>query len=206
MKKLYIILIIFSSYFNHIYSQNNYEFEISEGFVFFDYFGNEPKGFDKVFAGYGLQSEFDIWRSIYKKNPLTLKVGIGYTNYYYLYDYGFTFIARNELSTSYLNLKLGVDYNPKWSKVSFLMNSTNYFLYYKEKQQHSQNRWFNNLDLGLKFKLFKHVHISFWTPLTLFPMHNGALVQRPINLSINFKPFIEITGLNLGISYGFGEK
>ena len=84
------------------------------------------------------------------------------------------------------------------------MNSTNYFLAYKEKQQYSQNRWFNNLDLGLKFKIFRRFYISIWTPVTLYPMHNGKYVARPIN--INFDPWIEITGLNLGISYGFGGK
>jgi len=59
--KIYIVLILCLSSFITIFSQSNFEIEASEGFVFFDYFGDEPEGFDKVFAGYGLQSEFDVW-------------------------------------------------------------------------------------------------------------------------------------------------
>jgi hypothetical protein len=206
MKKIYILLIISISYFGNIFCQNNIEIEISEGFVFFDYFGNiEPKGYEKVFAGYGLQTEFDLWKNVYNHNSMKFKVGIGYTNFYYLYDYGYTFISEPGNYTSYANLKLGLDYKPKWSKLSFIINSTNYFLLHKKKQRYSQNRWFNNLDLGIKFKLIKNIYISFWSPITLYPMHNGEFLCKPVSKPItDFDPFIEITGLNLGIRYKFG--
>jgi hypothetical protein len=36
-------------------------------------------------------------------------------------------------------------------------------------------------------------------------MHNGETLQRPFELRYyNLNPFIEITGLNLGIRYKFG--
>lgn len=202
MKRIYFLSITCMLYFNITFSQNSYEFEFSEGFVFFDYFGDEPVVYDKVFAGYGLQTEIDIWKNIFSSNAINLKLGIGYTNYYYLYDYGFTFIARDEISTSYLNLKFGLDYKPNWSKIDFFANFTNYILPYKEKQQYSQNRWFSNLDLGLSLKIINGFYISLWSPITLYPMHNGKFVDRPINL--DFDPWVEITGLNLGISYEYG--
>lgn len=206
MKNLFIIIIIFISHLSSINSQDNIAIELSEGFVFFDYFGKEPKGFDKVFAGYGLQTEFNLWRTIYKYKSIQSKIGLGYTNYYYLYDYGFSFIAREEVSTSYLNLKLGMDYKPTWSKITLLLNLTNYFLLHKEKQQYSQNRWFSNLDIGLRIKLLKKIHLSLWSPITISPLHEGLSLSRPKDMSIHYKPWIEITGLNLGISYSFGGK
>jgi len=206
MKRIYFLLIIYASYFNNVFSQGNIEIEISEGFVFFDYFGNEPEDFNHAFSGYGLQTEFDIWKNVYYSKSCNFKFGIGYTNYSYLYGYHFSFIARDEISTSYMNLKLGVNYKPKWSKIYFLINSTNYFLLYKEKQQYSQNRWFSNLDIGIRIKLFRNINISLWSPITLSPLHKGEFVARSIEFSkYSFDPWIGITGLNLGISYGFGN-
>ncbi len=208
MKKVYIILLICSLFYNNIFSQNNFKIEGSEGFVFFDYFGgNEPKGYEKVFAGYGLQTEFDIWKNVYNLNSLNFKLGIGYTRFSYLYEYGYTFFAVDAEFSSYINFKIGMDYKPTWSKITFLLNSTNYFLFQKENQPLSQNRWFNNLDLGIRIKILKNVKLSFWSPITLYSMANGISVFRPGNLlKYNLKPFIEITGLNLGISYGFGKQ
>ncbi len=203
MKKSLIIIFIFISFLNIAKSQNNWGVELSEGFVFFDYFGDEPRGHDKVFAGYGMQTEFDVWRNFYNIKNIDFKIGMGYTNYWYMYDYGFTFIAEDEISTSYLNLKLGVDYKP-WHRVNFLLNSTHYFLLHKDKQQRSQNRWFTNLDLGVRIKLFKNFKLSLWSPITLYPLHNGERVTRPLSLLYSdFDPWVELTGLNLGISYEF---
>lgn len=203
MKRIYILLIVCISYYHNGFSQNNYEFEISEGFVFFDYFGDEPERYDKIFAGYGLQTEFDFWKNVYKYKGIQSRIGIGITNYYYLNEYSFSFIARDEISTAYLNVKLGIEYKPNWSSIYFLLRSTNYFLLHEKKQQYSQNKWFSNLDLGLKIKIIKNFNISIWSPVTLYPMHNGKFVSRPLNYDND--PWIEITGINLGISYGFGK-
>jgi len=131
--------------------------------------------------------------------PLKFRIGIGYTNFRYLYDYGTNFFAKDEITTSYFNLKFGLNYKPNWSKIYFITNFTNYFLPYKEKQQDSQNRWFSVLDLGLRIKIINKFKLIVCTPVTLYPMHEGKLVARPINL--DFDPFIEITGLSLGLSY-----
>ncbi len=202
MKKTLIFIFIFVSFFNIAKSQNNWAIELSEGAVFFDYFGNEPRRYKKTFAGYGMQTEFNVWRNIYNIKNIDCKIGIGYTNYYYLNDCGFTFFAGDLVTnTSYLNLKLGVDYKP-WHRVNFLLNSTHYFLLHKDKQQYSQNRWFTNLDLGVRIKLFKNFKLSLWSPITLYPLHKGEFVPRPFDIR-DFDPWIEVTGLNLGISYEF---
>jgi len=205
MKIIYTLLILLLPYFSDIFSQSTYKVEISEGFIFFDYFGNEPEKYDNVFAGYGLQTEIDVWRKIYMNNSIVSRIGLGFSNYYYLANYGFAFVAEDLYSTSYINLKLGIDYNPNWSKLIFVVNFTNYFLPYIEKQKYSQNRWFANLDFGLRIKLLNKIELSVWTPLTIYPMYNGKYVRKPIEfLKNDYDPWIEITGLNIGISYGFG--
>jgi hypothetical protein len=208
MKKLLIIFFVIGFISHQLPGQKSFSLEASEGFVFFDYFGKEPERFDKIFAGYGLQSEISIWRNIIKHGPIQTKFGFGYTSLYYLGGYnGLFFIARNANSTSYANLKLGFEFQPEWSKVEFIVNSSHYILLHKEKQQNSQNRWFTNLDVGIKFKLFGNFDLSFWSPLTLYPMHDGPKVYRPFDMfGLDFDPYIEVTGLNMGLSYNFGGK
>lgn len=204
MKKIITVLLILVTILTNTICQNNFELELSEGIVLFDYFGNEPEKYNNVFAGTGSQTEINLWVNIYNTKSINSKIGFGYTYFFYLSDFGYTFIARDLASTSYINLKLGIDYNPKWSKLKFLMNFTNYILSNREKQVRAQNRWFCNLDLGIRIKLFKNLKLSFWSPISLYPIQDGKLVYRPSDLF--YDPWIEITGLNLGISYGFGGK
>lgn len=207
MKKLLIIFFVIGCFSHQLSGQKSFSLEASEGFVFFDYFGKEPERFKHVFAGYGLQSEGTLWCDIFAYRNLNTKIGLGFTSFYYLNEYGFTFIARSENSTSYANLKLGFELQPAWSKIDFIVNSTHYVLLHKEKQQNSQNRWFTNLDIGFKFKLSGNFDLSFWSPLTLYPMHDGPRVRRPFDMfGLDFDPYIEITGLNMGLSYNFGGK
>jgi len=206
MKKLILIFIIL--YSNNIFCQKNIEIEISEGFVFFDYFNNNyPQKYENVFSGYGIQSEFTIWKNIFKLKSVNFKSGIGFTNYYYLNsNYAFLFFARNENSSNYINLKFGIDFKPIWSPVIILLNQSNYIFVFKEKQRYSQNRWFSTIDLGFRVNLRNNIILSLSTPLTISPIDNGKFLLRPLDFDLDIEPWIEITGLNLGLNYVFGTR
>lgn len=199
-----VILLILNS--SILKSQNNFEIEVSEGFIFFDYFGNEPKGWDKEFTGYGLQSEINFWYSIYEINKLKVKLGVGYTQLNYLYGYYSHFFAEsNNISRSpFINLKFGTEYKPNWSKIAFNLNSTHYFAV--GDRFFAEYKWFTNIDIGFKIKLIKHLSLSMWSPITLKPIVDGSRTWKPIEfLKLNYDPWVEMTGLNLGISYEFGK-
>jgi len=206
MKKIYILILFLMLNGIFLKCQNKFEIEASEGFVFFDYFGNEPEGWDKEWAGYGLQSEIEFWKKIYQKNKFNIKLGIGFTQFKYLYGYYGSFFAdANNISKSqFINLKIGSEYRPSWSKIAFTLNSTHYNVL--GKRFHSQFKWFTNLDLGLKFNLYKNISMSFWVPIALRPILDGSRTWKPIEfLKLDFDPWIEMTGLNLGFSYSFGK-
>jgi hypothetical protein len=206
MKKIYVLILFLMFNGIIIKCQNKFEIEASEGFVYFDYFGNEPEGWDKEFAGYGFQSEIDFWKKIYQKNKFNIRLGIGYTQFNYLSAYHSSFFANGcDINKSqFINFKLGSEYRPLRSKITFTLNSTHYIAL--GKRFHSQYRWFTNLDLGLKINLYKNISVSFWTPITLRPILDGYLTFKPIELfKLDFDPWVEMTGLNLGISYSFGK-
>lgn len=205
MKKLFLMIIIFVDIFT-LKSQNKFDIEASGGFIYFDYFGNEPKGFVNEFAGYGLQSEYNFWYKFFNKGNFIIKSGIGYTQFNYINSYFYyNFANANDLnSSSFINLKLGAEYKPKWSKISFILNSSHYMPL--GKKFFGQYNWFTNLDVGLKIKRNNHLSLSFWIPLTLRPILDGSLIEKPDELILlNFNPWTEMTGLNIGISYSFNK-
>lgn len=207
MRYIFVLLIFFIPYSNKIFCQNNIEIEISEGFVFFDYFSeNYPSKYEKIFSGYGLKTDLTIWKNIINLKTINLKAGVGYTNYYYLNSNSILFFAQNENSTNYMNLKFGLDFKPNWSPITFLLKHSNYFYLFNEKQRYSQNVWFSTIDLGFRVNLKSNIQLSLSTPITISPIDNGKFILRPFDFDIDINPWIEITGINLGISYGFGIK
>ena len=202
MKNKIVLLLVSIFLFQFSYSQSKYEIELSEGFVYFDYFNNYPRGFEGTFSGYGLQTEFEIWREFYKIQNIDFKMGFGYTNIYYL-DYGFYFFHKEVTSSSYLNLKLGVNYKPNWSKISFLINSSNHLLLDKRDQYTFQNKWYSTIDVGVKFKFFKNYFINFSSPITILPIQSGVQ-GNPIHGTLQLIDVrVETIGLNIGISHRF---
>ena len=206
MKNILIIIVITILNGIVLKSQNKFEIEASEGFVIFDYFGTEPLEYDKEFAGYGMQSEIDIKYKILNHKNINLKLGIGYSRFDYLAGYKYHFFAEtNNINFSqFINFKLGTEYKPKWSKILFTLNSTHYIAV--GQRFFAEYKWFTNLDIGLRIPIFKNFYLGLWTPISLKPIVDGSRTWKPIEfLKLNYDPWVEMTGLNLGISYIFGK-
>lgn len=198
--KLFITLVLLAFYGSYnCNAQIVTEIEFSEGWIYTDLIRKNKSPGLSFWNGYNLQTDVTFWASSQKFKRIHPRVGVSYTNFWSLVapklrDYG-----------HYAGLKVGVDIQSKKQNLKFAIQSSNYFLLNQGPEDietfESENRFYANIDLGIRYKLSKRFELSMLTPVTIRPMHyleGFGTIGQAIN-----PVWVETIGLNIGMKYSF---
>lgn len=201
MRILILISLIFGSPL-YTLGQISYFGDISTGYFILDANPNPSDKESKYLQTYGARTELSIIGKYNMEKNLSSILGLGYMNMIY-FDRSLA-LNINSISSSYLNLKVGFEIASFWKHIDFSIVSSNYLLAHKEKQSRMQNRYFSNIDLGIKFKLNKKIQLYISSPLTIAPLYSGKIsITGPLLSTGVFESFVEMNGVMIGGSIRF---
>lgn len=195
VRKIIIIICISFLKILPVNSQNLFQVELSEAFVFYDLM-RAPNDIAKAYKGYGTHTSLDFWLSNKMTSRLDVKAGLGYT----LFLYGDYEISDN---SSYLDIKVATNFKINKSlKLSATLS--NYLLLHKEKQdeiRQFQTRFFTNIDIGAEIRINQKLGLTINSPITILPIaksREGVGIFTPDG---PIKQWVEMWGLRLGVIY-----
>ncbi len=167
---------------------------------------NRPEDKDNFFRNPIIQNSVDVWLSKQVHEKFDARIGLGYSNFYHIDSE--VFFADTAQSTHYLNFRLGTDIKTRWEKIDLSFAMSNYISLEKYPQDlfGFQQRFFTNLDLGVKFKVSDKLNLRVTTPVTLSPMLRGInWGYRDDNQDLVRVPSTSVgtAGLNVGLIYNF---
>ena len=103
-----------------------------------------------------------------------------------------------------MTLKIGLIYKvPKFEKFKVLVNLNNYFLAHQILIHESERRYFLNVEAGFILQLGKRGELIISSPISLTPMYSQDVNYILPTEWVNFRSFVEMTGLNVGYRFRF---
>ena len=204
--KYVIILIIFCK--SILPAQPELELEARVGVIIFDIREDLSVPLDNILHGQSIQTDFGIWQKLNVNKYVNARLGIGFSNYFYLekspaYDFETNF----NKSTSYVHVKLGMSISPfpKWSWISLSAIYSNYILLHKKTPGPLQNYVFSNMDVGLNLRLNHGFNIIISVPITISPILSGTTAFRKNGVVREYYTWVKTSGLNMGVRYSMSE-
>ena len=195
LTKILIIIAISLLKMLPLQSQNLFQVELSEAFVFYDLI-REPNDIANAYKGYGTHTSLDFWLGKKVSPRLELKAGLGYS-FFWNWNYA---VSDN---SSYLDFKLASNFKVNKS-LKFSATLSNYLLLHKEKQdeiRQFQTRLFTNIDIGAEIRINRKLGLTINSPITILPIaksREGVGIFTPDG---PIKQWVEMWGIRLGVIY-----
>lgn len=215
----FVLVLLFAQFkVSTLSSQSINQLELRAGLILFDSKVAEGDLLESA-KGWGSQADLTLFRTFDIKRRFKPIVGVGYTNFYYWNEDIFDNIpmvleppysysnADNHVTSHYLNIKYGLEFDIFTNKLAFNIMGSHYLLLHKELQGLYQNRMFMNVDLGFRYSINSNFSFSISTPFTIHPIVQDP-IQRIINNNNNpyFERFVEMNGLLIGVIYNFNKN